>query len=281
MITIIKKMFCRIKDIMKAKTILLFFVCTLLFAAGCVTNPITGKEELVLLSEQEDIALGEKYAPEIEKQLSGKVDNATLQEYIDKVGQKVAHVSQRPGYNYHFAALNDKSINAFTLPGGHIYITKGLLVKLKSESELAAVLAHETAHAVARDNAKAMSRQIGIELLLSTLTSDKTADSAKTIAKLTGQIIDLRYSRADEKTADLAGIDYMAAAGYNPNGMLETMEMLQKENESRSIEFLSSHPNPENRTQYIRKKILTKFSAPEKLQTGEADYKLSVLEKLK
>ena len=120
----------------------------------------------MLISESQELEIGKTYAPEIEKQMGGRIRNEAIQNYIDSVGQKVARVSHRPDLHYHFTALNHKSINAFALPGGYVFITKGMLEKLDNESELAGVLAHETTHIVARHSAEAMSRQIGIQLLL-------------------------------------------------------------------------------------------------------------------
>jgi predicted Zn-dependent protease len=248
---------------------------------GCVTNPITGRDELMLYGEDRDVAMGKQYAPEVEKQLGGRIENSVVQNYIDGVGQKVAKVSQRPDIKYHYVALNDKSVNAFALPGGYIFITSGLLRKLTSESQLASVLAHETAHVVARDTMQEMSNQLGIELLLSAITTEKTPETAVMIANVTSQIISLKYSRKDEKTADLAGLDYMFAAGYNPNGMIETFKMLQEEDKSRPIEFLSTHPSPENRLEYIGKKIMMKHFKPEGLRIAPEDYKKNVLDQLK
>jgi predicted Zn-dependent protease len=248
---------------------------------GCVTNPITGRDELMLYGEDRDVAMGKQYAPEVEKQLGGRIENSVVQNYIDSVGQKVAKVSQRPDIKYHYVALNDKSVNAFALPGGYIFITSGLLKKLTNESQLASVLAHETAHVVARDTMQEMSNQMGIELLLSTITTEKTPKTAVMIANVTSQIISLKYSREDEKTADLAGLDYMLAAGYNPNGMLETFRMLQQEDKSRPVEFLSTHPSPENRLKYIEEKIMMNRLKPESLRNAPEDYRKNVLDQLK
>lgn len=265
---------------MVGKTLLLSLCFVFSVLAGCFTNPITGKAELMFISEQQDIEIGRKYAPEVEKQMGGRIANQKLQGYIDSVGQKVAGVSHRPDLDYHFVALDHESMNAFALPGGYIFVTRGMLEKLDSEAQLAAVLAHETAHVVARDTAAAMSKDIGISLVLSAVTSEETSRTVLTVADVTNQILALSYSREDEKTADLAGLDYMFAAGYNPYGMVETMQMLQDENEFRPIGFLSTHPNPENRIGYLEEKILLSYFQPERLKSGKEDYKKSVLEEL-
>ncbi len=256
---------------------LLFVVCLI---SGCFTNPITGKSELMLFSEQQDIEIGRKYAPEIETQMGGRVPSPALQNYVDSVGQKVAGVSHWPDLGYHFVALDHETMNAFALPGGYVFVTRGMLEKLDSEAQLAAILAHETAHIVARDTTAAMSTDIGISVALSAVTSDEASGTVLTVADVASQILGLSYSREDEKTADLAGLDYMVAAGYNPYGMVEAMQMLVDENELRPIDFFSTHPSPRNRMQYLNEKILISYFQPERLKSGKEDYKKSVLEKL-
>jgi predicted Zn-dependent protease len=252
----------------------------LCLSVGCATNPITGKEELMLIPVDQDVEIGRKYAPEIEKELGGKIENESLQNYIDSVGQKVARISHRPDWEYQFAALNDDSVNAFALPGGYIFITKGMLEKLQTEAQLASILAHETVHIVARDTSNVMSNQIGIGLLLSAVTSEETSEGVLTAVNLTRQIIGLRYSRKDEREADLGGMRYMVAAGYNPNGMVETMQMLQEQQKARSIEFLSSHPSPENRVGYLAKEIQMKYHNLAELKIAGEDYRKAVLGEL-
>jgi len=248
--------------------------------SGCAVNPITGEEELMLISEDQDIAIGRQYAPEIEKQMGGQIADPVLQNYVNSVGQTIARISHRPNFEYSFVALNHKSINALALPGGYVYVTKGMLEKLDSEAQLAAILAHEITHIVARDVANEMSNQIGLNLLLSAVTSEKTPQSVLTVANLTQQIVGLKYSRKDEMEADLGGLEYMVRAGYNPNGMVETMQMLQTLNQSRPIEFLSSHPSPENRIGYLTQAIQTKYFNVAGLKIAKEDYAKSVRSRL-
>ena len=254
---------------------LFFCLCT-----GCAINPITGEEQLMLISEQQDIVIGHKYAPEVEKQLGGRIANEALQIYINSVGQRVARVSHKPGLEYHFVALKDESTNAFALPGGYVFIAKGMLEKLTTEAQLASILAHEIVHIVARHASAAMSREIGIGILLSAATSEKTPQSVLTAANLTRQILGLRYSRKDEQEADMAGLDYLVWAGYNPYGMVETMQTLQNQSDTRPIEFLSTHLSPQNRTVYLTESIRTKYYSLAGLKIGKEDYRRAVLEQL-
>lgn len=250
------------------------------FCTGCATNPITGKQELMFFPEEQDIAIGRRYAPEIEKQMGGRINNQQLQNYVDYVGQKIGRVSHKPYLEYHFVALEDESVNAFALPGGYLFITRGMLEKLTTEAHLAAILAHEIVHVVARDTSNVMSNQIGIELLLSAVTSKKTSRGLLTATDITRQILGLQYSREDEQVADMGGLDYMVRAGYNPYAMVETMQMLQNQKEVRPIEFLSTHPSPKNRIAFLRQKIQTNYYDTVGLKVGKEDYRRDVLEQL-
>ena len=266
---------------MSGKFALLILGLTCCFHTGCALNPITGKKELMLIPESQDIALGRKYPPEIEKQMGGRIEDPVLQSYINNVGQNIARVCHKPDRQYHFAALQDKSVNALALPGGYIFVTKGMLENLRSEAQLAALLAHETVHVVARDVSNAMSNEIGISLLLSAVTSDSTPSGVLTAADLTKQIVGLKFSRKDEREADLGGLYYLAAAGYNPYAMVETMQMLESRNKQRPIEFLSTHPSPANRIEYLTQKIRTKYPGTSTLTIGQQQYRDSVLNHLK
>jgi len=265
---------------MRKKLLPLVLTLSFYLLAGCATNPLTGRGELMFFPLQQDIEVGRKYAPEVEKQMGGRIDNQFLQNYIDSVGQRIASVSHNTDFEYHFTALNHESINAFALPGGYVFVTRGMLEKLESEAQLAGILAHEISHIVARDSMNAMSNQIGVDMLLSAVTSENTPTGVVTAADLTHQIMGLRYSREDEQTADLAGLDYMTQAGYNPYAMIETMQMLQNQEQSRPIEFLSTHPLPQSRLEYLTQKIQTQYPNTTTLKTGQQDYHRYILQNL-
>jgi predicted Zn-dependent protease len=258
--------------------IAVFLTC---FAAGCATNPITGQSQLMLFPESQDIVIGRQYAPEVEKQLGGRIDDQQLQDYVSFVGRQIVRVSHYRNFDYHFVAVQDKSINAMALPGGYVFITRGMLEKLQTEAQLAAILGHEVVHIVARHSSAAISGQIGTDILLSTVISDSPSQGVQTITSLARTIIDLRYSRKDEREADLAGLDYMVGAGYNPNGMVETMQILEQQREFKTIGFLSSHPVPENRQVYLRDKIEVSYFNLAGLKIGAEEYRTAVLDRLR
>jgi len=265
---------------MTRKTHLLIPTLVFCLCAGCATNPITGKQEFMLIPEEQDIQIGRKYAPEIEKQMGGRIPDPDIQAYIDQVGQYIARVSHKPDIEYHFVALQDKSINALALPGGFIFITKGMLENLRTEAQLAGILAHEIVHVVARDSANAMSKEIGLSAILSAVTSENTPGGVLTVADLSKQIMGLRYSRSDEQQADLSGLDYVVAAGYDPYAMVETMQILGNQSKNRPIEFLSTHPAPENRAAYLRQKIQNSNFNLANAKVGKEQYRAAVLDQL-
>jgi len=256
----------------------IFILPAFVLPGGCAVNPVTGEKQLMLVGEDWERQVGRQYSGEVEKQLGGRIENRQLQNYINNVGQKIAAVSHRPGLEFHYTALNHESINAMALPGGYVFITRGMLERLTSEAQLAGVLAHETAHITARHSAAAVSRQMGIDLALS-VAGQKVSSSAMDIARVGAGLIGLRYSREQETQADMYGLDYMVKAGYNPYAMVETIEMLQRQNKMRPIEFFSSHPDPANRKANILEHISSNIYPPT-LTTGESDYAKFVLANL-
>jgi len=238
---------------------------------GCTVNPITGNEELMFFSPDKDVELGRKYAPLVEKELGGQMPEEGLQSYLNRIGQRIAGCCQRPDLAYHFAAVEEGGANAFALPGGYVYITRDLLKELKTEAQLASVLSHEIGHVVARDTLVVMSEQIGMTALVLAAQAGRSADLAQG-SRFVAVMLSLQYSREDEKEADLAGLSYMTQAGYDPNGMVETMQALEKLQTIRPIEFFSTHPNPESRIAYIQERIARRYAALGGLKKGQEEY---------
>jgi predicted Zn-dependent protease len=249
--------------------------------AGCAINPATGDEELMLFSPENDLKVGRQYAPEIERELGGRIPDENLQRYVNEVGQKMARVCQQPDISYHYTAVEDKMANALALPGGYVFITRGLLVELKTEAQLAAVLGHETGHVVARDTMAAISRQIGMAALVAAVHVSGAEGRAAGGADFVAAFLSLQYSRDDEKDADMSGLSYMTQAGYDPNAMVETMQILQDLQTVHPIEFFSTHPNPESRISYLKEKIARRYSGLGALKKGQQEYEAAVLSKLK
>jgi len=248
--------------------------------SGCAVNPVTGEQEMMFFGPEKDVELGRKYAPHIEKELGGRVPDENLQKYVDQIGQRIARVCHRPDLSYHFAVVEEGGTNAFAVPGGYVYITGGLLKELKSEAQLAAILGHEVGHVVARDTMVAMSRQIGATALLAAAAvSDAPSNVVHATAFVTG-VLTLQYSREDEKDADFTGLSYMTQAGYDPNGMVQTMEILAELQTYRPIEFFSTHPNPESRIDYLKERIGQRYATMVGLKQGEEEYAERILSPL-
>lgn len=203
-----------------------------LVAPGCAVNPVTGRSELqiVPISEREEIELGAKaYGPSVQQQ-GGFYRDRALEAYVQRVGERIARGSHRPNLDYKFRVLNSSVPNAFALPGGFIVINRGLLVGLTNEAQLAAVLGHETAHVTARHSVAAYQRAIAANILLAGIavgTGGK--QSVMQLSNISASLLQNGFSRDQEREADSLGIDYMVAAGYNPEGAIQLQEYFYRE----------------------------------------------------
>ncbi len=222
-------------------TILVLFVLW----PSCATNPVTGRSELQLYNESQEIAMGVEHYP-LEQQVAGGeyTLDPDLSDYVRAVGRKVSAVADRPQLPYEFVIVNEGSWNAWALPGGKIALHRGLLEAMRNESELAAVIAHEIVHAAARHSAQQMERGVWMQMGVVTVASlageenQQLAESAGTLVAGLGM---LRYSRSAESEADYYGIQYMVRAGYDPKGAV-TLQELFAENMDSSGGWLASHP---------------------------------------
>ena len=233
-------------------------------AAGCSTNPTTGKRHIIIISQQQEIAMGSEAAPEFEKEFGGKVPNQQLQDYVRSVGMKLAGVSDR-ARPYEYTLVSSDVPNAFALPGGKIFITAGLMSRMENERELAAVLAHETAHVAAQHNVLGMQRQMGASVLAElagmVIGGDK-GKAAQAAAQIVTGVASLKYSRDDEYEADKYGIKYMQRAGYNPYGMVELLTTLKNLSESEGgtlTEMFQTHPLTQKRIDQARGVITAEY----------------------
>ena len=244
------------------KKILLPLLLTMALVTGCATNPVTGKKELTLVSEDREIQIGQQqYGPSRQMQGGDYVVDPELQTYISGVGEKLAAVADRD-LPYEFKVLNNSVPNAWALPGGKIAINRGLLTELDSEAELAAVLGHEMVHAAARHGAKAMERGMllqGAMVATSLALKDSDyADLGMVGAQLGASLITQKYSRDAERESDMYGMKYMAAAGYDPYAAVTLQELFVKLSEGQNKDWLSglfaSHPPSEERVAANREK---------------------------
>lgn len=223
------------------------------------TNPITGEKQRVSLSVDQEITLGLQAAPELIQEMGGEARDSKLNAYIDKVGNKILANTEagKSPFKFEFYLLADnKTVNAFALPGGQVFITMGLYKLLKSEDQLAGILGHEIGHVINRHGSEHMAKQeLTQQLVQATQVASGGYDQGM-IAQYVGQMVNMKYGRDDEIESDKYGVKYLIESGYKPEAMIEVMEILNEAGgKNRSPEFLSSHPNPENRIQKIKEYI--------------------------
>ena len=231
-------------------------------------NPITGQSQRVAMTVDEEIALGLHSAPEMAAQFGGLHPDAEARAMVDRVGTRLLELGfedQTLPYPFEFHLLADsKTVNAFALPGGQIFITAALFTRLETEGQLAGVLGHEIGHVIERHGAEHMAKQQltqGIVGAIAVGASDPNspvdAQHAAMIAAMVGNMINLRYGREDELESDRWGVQLLIDAGYDPRGMIRVMEILRDASGgSGHPEFMSSHPDPGNRIERIRAVIM-------------------------
>lgn len=198
--------------------------------SGCATNPVTGRQELAIVqvSTSEEISLGQQAFPRAVQQMGGEYGDPQLNEYVRRVGMKMAQVGQRPDLPYQFKVVNDSTPNAFALPGGFVAISRGLLAALENEAQLAAVLGHELGHVAARHSVQAMQRgsllELGTAVLGGVAGQGGYGVAAQQAGQLAAGLLDNTYSREQERESDRLGVDYLVLAGYNPQGAVQLQE---------------------------------------------------------
>lgn len=231
-----------------------------LLAAACATNPVTGKRELVLVSEQQEIQMGQEGAAEV-AQTIGLVPDSSLQRYVQGVGEALARISQRPQLPWTFRVVDDPTPNAFALPGGYIFVTRGLLGLMTTEAELATVVGHEIGHVTARHQVRALTRaelaQVG--LAVGSILSPTFARFGQ-VAGSGLQLLFLKYDRAAEAQADELGFDYSRRDGYDVKEMADVFEALDRfearqPNASALPGWLQTHPSGPDRIQKVQQRV--------------------------
>jgi predicted Zn-dependent protease len=227
----------------------------LLFLSCATTGP-GGRKSLILISSNEEISIGQKMAAQVDSTEKVLPDNE-VQDYVNGVGQKIAHVSDRKDLPFHFRILESKEINAFATPGGYIYVYSGLLKILDDEAELAGVLSHEISHVVARHGVKKLQQVLGVQVVLSIALGSSSQLSQDLVSTSIGIILQ-GYSRDNEFEADQFGTFYMEKAGYNPEGMAELLGKLDKLSDKAPTFFeklSASHPPTKERIARVEKEI--------------------------
>ncbi|PZW67068.1 putative Zn-dependent protease [Pseudomonas sp. URMO17WK12:I1] len=203
--------------------LLILMVATL---AGCAVNPATGRTDFVMMSESQELSIGRDAHQQILKQYPRYPDEA-LQAYVQQVGERVARHSHRGQLDYHFTVIDSPDINAFALPGGYIYIHRGLMAYLSSEAELAAVLGHEVGHVTARHGVRQQSQSTAWGILGQAVAMGTGVGAAADVTGVLGNAVVRGYGRDMELEADGLGAQYLARAGYDPQAMIEVVKVLK------------------------------------------------------
>lgn len=231
----------------------------LIISAACTVNPATGRREFMLVSEGQEISMGREYDPQIVNEF-GLYPDSSLQSYVTELGLQLARRSERPNLPWTFRVVDDPIVNAFALPGGFIYVSRGIMAYFNSEAELVSVLGHEIGHVTARHSSRQLTQQqlAQLGLVAGVILAPELADFAG-VAQAGLSLLFLKFSRDDERQADDLGLRYLRAAGYDPREMPKVFAMLARVSAAsgggRVPGWLSTHPDPEDRELRIRRQI--------------------------
>jgi len=229
-------------------------------AIACATNPATGKKQLMLVSEAQEIAMG-KEADQEAVAAYGLYPDPKVQAYVDQLGKRLAAATERPSLPWSFKVVDDPAVNAFALPGGYVYVTRGIMTHLRSEAELVAVLGHEIGHVTGRHSASQMSKQqLAMGGLIVGMAVKPELQRFGGLAQQGLGLLFLKFGRDDEKEADELGLRYMTRESYDPQEMLGVFGVLDRVTRAagggRMPDWLSTHPSPENRLARIQDEIV-------------------------
>lgn len=251
-----------------AALLAVFAIGSYIFGARSL-NPVTGENQRVDLTREQEIALGLEAAPEMAREYGGLHSDQEAQAAVDQVGNQIVRQSSAANTNYEYAfhlLADEQTINAFALPGGQIFITAGLYNQLQTEGELAGVLGHEIGHVVARHSAEQIAKSRLVEGLTGAAViaaydpENPNSVSSAQMAALIGQMVNMKFGREDELESDRLGVRFLAETGYDPRAMIRVMEVLAQASQGpRQPEFFSTHPNPENRIGEIEAAIQEEF----------------------
>ena len=229
--------------------------------SSCARNPATGKNEIALVSESQEIQMGQQYAQQIVRSM-GVYDDKKVQDYVSRLGMGMAAKSERPQLPWAFYVMDDPTVNAFALPGGSIFVTRGILTHMNNEAELVGVLGHEIGHVTARHSVQQMTRQqiAQIGLGVGSIISSDVAQYAGLASQGLG-VLFLKYGRDAESQSDQLGFKYMVRDGYDPRAMATMFQTLQRVSKLEGAgdipEWASTHPDPGNRVQATMERVDT------------------------
>jgi len=234
-----------------------FTLCLIL--SGCSTeyNIVTGQQETYYYSTDSEVRMGEAIVRQVEKEYK-MVDDPLIQKRVEDIGKKIAGVCDRKEIDYHFKVLDDDEVNAVSLPGGFVYVNKGLIEKTTSDDELAGVLAHEVGHIVARHSIKKLQALQGYSILRILVAAAPGSGEVGSAADTAFTQLLLGYAREDELLADQLGARYLKLAGYDPHGMINFLEKLQEVNRRKPLQprsYFKTHPYVPDRIRVVKQEL--------------------------
>ena len=279
---------------MQTRLFLSFAVLAAAFAlTGCKTNQATGRYQLDIYSKAAEVQLGEEVASQIEASMGPLTSDRALADYVTDIGNRVADEAE-PFYQdipWEFNVVDDPTVNAFALPGGKLYIHRGLLEIMDNEAQLAGVLAHEVGHVTAEHHDRMAGRSIAIALgvtlaqVLAENTENELVEMGVPVFVTGTGLLNLKYSRDQEYESDDLGVRYMAKAGYDPRELAEVMRRIdQASSGQRPSEWLSTHPNPPNRVDAILRYVDDTYpdlAGMNAVETNAAAYRRNVLDRIR
>jgi predicted Zn-dependent protease len=235
---------------------------------GCSVNPATGQRQLNAISTSQEISMGAEAAPQFTQSYGGEVPSATVRNYVTEMGGKLVNVCERPDLPWEFTIVDSSVLNAFALPGGKVFLSRGLAEKLTNEAQLAGVIGHEIGHVTAQHIGQQMTRAmiiqgIGVGLAVAgDQTDNQTLKVLGVGATAGGTVYMLKFGRDQESQADELGVRYMTKVGYNPMGQVQVMQVLKEASGGNSqMEILSTHPLPQTRIDRLNTLISQQFPA--------------------
>lgn len=257
-----------------------FLTLTLIFFsffwAGCATeyNLATKEEEWIYYSTDREVKLGQSIAKEVEKKYKF-IDDLLMVKRVEDIGKKIVAVSDRKDIDYYFYVLDEKDVNAASLPGGFVYVNKGLIDKIASDDELACVLAHEVGHIVARHSVKKLQAMMGYSLLRILLAQAPASAEVGASADIAFSQILLGYSREDELLADQLAARYAKLAGFNPYGMVTFLEKLRSADKYnlRPFSYFKTHPYVPDRIRIVKQELGENISFEDYINIEQGPHK--------
>ncbi len=257
------------------RRILIALCCLIAPLGACSTNPATGARSFTLLSWEQEKQLGAEAAAQFTQEYGGEVENPIVNAYVDRIGAALLEGIEEgvpDDLEWEFTLLDSDVINAFALPGGKVFVSRGLAQRLDDEAELAGVIGHEIGHVTARHSNQRISKQLGFNLVLAGAAlavgvADEDSDLRKygqyAVPALTigGNVVLLKYGRDEESEADMLGVRYMTRAKYDPMGQVDVMKVLKAASGPQTTpEWLSTHPAPRTRIDRLRRLIREQYA---------------------